>query len=127
MSEDSPVDRHSRQARLSDVGPDGQRRIARAVVSVPCGGLAAEIAARYLAGAGVLSLRVGNEATAAAARAVSGAATVEVDACLSERVASRDATQAALASFVDPAAREVAEGAWFALQALRSALGSDAS
>jgi hypothetical protein len=45
--------RYARQIALSDVGPDGQERICRARVAVVGGDLSADIAALYLAAAGV--------------------------------------------------------------------------
>jgi hypothetical protein len=115
------VDRHSRQARLADVGPEGQKRIARAPGVVAGRGLQAEVAARYLAGAGVASVRVGDEATAAAARAVDPAVRVEIDGSLGAAPAL-DAT-----GIADPACRAVAGGAMQALDVLRAALGAEPS
>lgn len=110
--------RHTRQLRLAEVGADGQGRIARAVVVVPGRGLAAQVAARYLAGAGVARLRVGDEAVAAAARAIDASVAVELDASLA---VDRDDAPAEL---VDPTARALGAGALAALRAIREALGS---
>jgi hypothetical protein len=115
------MQRHSRQSRLADVGASGQARIARAVATVPGRGLAAEVAARYLAGAGVAALRVKDEATAAAARAVDPAVRVEIDPALGE--ASLDGLEA----LADPAARAVAAGALQALHVLQAALATESS
>lgn len=110
--------RHTRQVRLAEVGADGQGRIARAVVAVHGRGLAAQVAARYLAGAGVARLRVGEDAVAAAARAIDASVAVDVDASLAvDRV---DAP----AELVDPTARALGAGALAALRAIREALGS---
>lgn len=110
--------RHTRQVRLAEVGADGQGRIARASVDVHGRGLAAQVAARYLAGAGVARLRVGDEAVAAAARGIDGAVAVELDASLAARGAE------APAELVDATARALGAGALLALRAIREALGS---
>lgn len=110
--------RHTRQVRLAEVGADGQGRIARASVDVPGRGLAAQVAARYLAGAGVSRLRVADEATAQGARAIDASVHVEVDASLSTGRA--DAPE----ELRDPTARALGAGALAALRALRDALGS---
>ena len=117
------MDRHTRQIRLADVGPEGQRRIARAVVDVPGQGLAAEVAARYLAGAGVAALRVQDGAVAAAARGVDSAVRITIDPALPG--ADETAAAEALAHLADPAARAVAEGSLLALAALRLALAAE--
>jgi molybdopterin/thiamine biosynthesis adenylyltransferase len=52
------VTRFARQLALPQVGPAGQERFARARVAVVGRGLAAEVVARYLAGAGVGTLRL---------------------------------------------------------------------
>src|SRR5579863_1118142 len=96
--------RHARQARLAGVGSDGQARIASAQVDVPLEGLAAEVAARYLAGAGVARLRVRSRAVGEAARAVDGRVQVEVDVDLPLEVQDATVTSA----IRDPAARELA-------------------
>jgi len=127
------MDRHTRQVRLADVGPEGQARIARAVVDVPGTGLAAEVAARYLAGAGVGGVRVQDPAAGAAARAVDASVRVEA---LTEgekqggKETRREATNLLLSSppcfsldeLRDPTARALATGALLALGALRAAL-----
>ena len=112
--------RHARQARLAEVGARGQERICRACVEVPFAGFAGEVAARYLAGAGVGALRVGEASLAAAARAVDPAVNVEM------------APTPAVPDPFDPglrhdAARELARGARWALEVLRAAVESDAS
>jgi hypothetical protein len=108
--------RHDRQARLAEVGSEGQARIARSVVAVPSDGFAAEVAVRYLAGAGVARVRVGNGALAEAALAVDPAVSVEID----DRMPAEDA--AIDLPLRDPIARELAGGAFRALRALRAAL-----
>jgi hypothetical protein len=111
--------RHARQARLAGVGVDGQARIARACVDVSLHGFAADVAARYLAGAGVACVRVRAEDLAGGARGIDGGVRVEVDPALEE--------EASPEVFVleDPTAIELARGALFALRALRAALGGN--
>ncbi len=112
------MDRHGRQSRLAEVGAAGQARIARASFDVCLEGFAAQVAARYLAGAGVARLRVRDAATAEAARAVDPRVEVIVEPTLeAERVKQRLPVQ-----FEDPVARELAEGAHEALRLLRGAL-----
>ena len=111
------MDRHGRQSRLAEVGASGQERIGRADAAVPLGGLAGEVAARYLAGAGVRRLRVNGDAAARAARAVDPSVRVEVDATLG------DVSGASPFGLRDRAADDVARGAHAALVALRRALG----
>ncbi|HEX8794500.1 MAG TPA: hypothetical protein VF765_26325 [Polyangiaceae bacterium] len=110
--------RHTRQVRLAEVGADGQGRIARATVDVHGRGLAAQVAARYVAGAGVARLRVGDDAVAAAARGIDAAVAVEVVPSLAVERAD------APAELVDPTARALGAGALAALRAIREALGS---
>ena len=83
--------RYSRQARLAEIGVDGQARLAGAEVSVVSPGLAGDIEARYLTRAGV--------------------GTVRVDG---------DRTREPFLSFgiLDPAARDFAQGAHAALRAV---------
>ena len=126
------MDRHTRQIRLAGVGAEGQARIARAVVDVPGRGLAAEVAARYLAGAGVCCVRVHDAAVAMAARAVDASVRVEVAGENEQGEKEERRMNDLLLSFSpcsshnelsDPIARELASGALFALAALRAALG----
>jgi hypothetical protein len=114
---DRPVlDRHRRQARLAEVGSGGQERLAGARVEVRVEGLAAHVAVRYLAGAGVGELQVRDASLAAAAQAVDPGARVGVDPGLS--VEPGEAFDLS-----DPAARAVAAGAMAALHAMKMALG----
>jgi proline racemase len=108
--------RYGRQTKLVEVGAIGQARIARARVDVHADGLAGEVAARYLAGAGVGCVRVRTEHLASVARAVDPAVEVEVVPALECDV------QRTLDDFRDPAARAVAQGAYLALRALRAAI-----
>jgi hypothetical protein len=134
------VDRHDRQARLPGVGTVGQERISAAIVEVQSEGLAAEVAVRYLAGAGVGALRVRDRALAAAAASIDPAVRVETETGDASAATTGDAsaattgdasastgvccepTDGAFADLHDPAAREVARGAREALRALRAVL-----
>jgi hypothetical protein len=129
--------RHTRQVRLAGVGAEGQARIARAVVDVPGHGLAAEVAARYLAGAGVGCVRVHDAAAAAAARAVNAGVRVEVVEEGGEREEKQKIKRSkgespsdllifCFSQLEDPSARAVASGALLALAALRAALDEGA-
>jgi hypothetical protein len=117
------MDRHGRQAKLAEVGAAGQEHIGNAEVEVPLRGLAALVAARYLAGAGVRRLRVGSAAAAEAALAVDPGVGVEVDGTL-DRLAPSDGPSPF--GLGDRSADEVARGAHAALVALRRALGMTA-
>jgi len=110
------MDRHDRQARLAEVGSAGQRRIQIATAEVQTDGLAAEVATRYLAGAGVGCLRVSDGALAAAAASIDPAVRVEVGA------ARAAASTEELFALRDPSAREAARGAREALRVLRAIL-----
>jgi hypothetical protein len=109
------MNRHARQARLAGVGASGQTRIEAARGDVPLDGLAADVAARYLAGAGVRRVRVRANAVAKGARALD--ATLEVDVDPTLEIATDPV------ELDDPAARELAGGALCALRVLRAALG----
>jgi hypothetical protein len=117
------MDRHGRQAKLAGVGAAGQERIGDAEVEVSLGGLAAVVAAKYLAGAGVRRLRVGCPGAAEAALAVDPAVDVQVDGTLDGRAGSDAPSPFGLG---DRGADEVARGAHAALVALRRALGMTA-
>jgi hypothetical protein len=110
------MDRHTRQSRLAGVGGDGQARIGRTTVDVGLVDFAADVAARYLAGAGVQGLRVRSEELARGARGIDGHVRVEVDPRLA--LAPAEALEVD-----DPSALELARGALFALRALRGATG----
>jgi len=109
------MDRHARQARLADVGAEGQARIRRASVDVPLDGFAADVAARYLAGAGVACVRVCDDALGDGARAIDASVRVVIDPSLA--VASSDPE---MLDLDDTSARDLARGALFALRAIRS-------
>ncbi|HEX3769709.1 MAG TPA: hypothetical protein VHV30_02535 [Polyangiaceae bacterium] len=116
------MSRHGRQTRLAEVGVEGQARIAGATLTVASRGLAAEVATRYLAGAGVGCLRVDDARLEEIAAAVDPSVSVEMaDGVLPAAPASD------LAGLVDPGARAVAEGAREALRSLRAVLGVTAA
>jgi proteasome lid subunit RPN8/RPN11 len=108
------IGRHGRQARLAGVGAEGQAGIEQASVDVGLEGFGAEVAARYLAGAGVKRVRVRTEAAAQGARAIDGAVQVEVECGL-------DGAAPEALDLRDPSALELARGALLALRALRHA------
>ena len=105
--------RHARQAKLAEIGEAVQTRLAGASASVPGSDLAAEIAARYLAGAGVGHLRVSRASLRAAARAVDPTVDVNVDPSLD------DSEPTCPFAWRDPAAADLARGAYLALHMLR--------
>ena len=111
------MDRYVRQAQLAEVGVAGQARIARTFVEVRLEGAAADVAARYLGGAGVAGVRVRDSAIAEWARAIAPALTVDVDPTLAIEVEGDSF------GLRDPACRELARGASAALRALRAAIG----
>jgi hypothetical protein len=113
------MDRHDRQRRLAGVGEPGQARIARVRADVGLDGLAADVAARYLAGAGVACVRVRAAALGEGARAIDGRVHLEVAPALAESAEAQDGVDVH-----DPVAREVARGALLALGVLRAALAS---
>jgi hypothetical protein len=110
------MDRYGRQVRLAEVGAAGQARIERARVDVRVDGLAADVAARYLAGAGVGCVCVRGQALAEAARAIAPGVRVDIDPTLAP------ADQAMAFDLRDPCARDLARGAHAALCALRAVL-----
>jgi hypothetical protein len=128
------MDRHARQARLAEIGTSGQARIARADVTVRLDGFAADVAARYLAGAGVARLHVRDVAVAEAARAIDPAVAIIVEGNeqkdqkirRGEGAASTPSRSSDLPVFPsdlrDPVARDLACGAYEALMLLRGAL-----
>jgi hypothetical protein len=113
------MDRHARQSRLPEIGAAGQSRIAGADVTVRLDGFAGEVAARYLAGAGVGRLRVRDAAVAAAASAVDPGVKVVLESSREEGI---HPPAFALDEFRDPVARDLARGAHEALTLLRTAL-----
>jgi len=121
--------RHSRQARLAEVGEVGQRKIAAISSGVRGSGVAAKVEARYLAGAGVGRIVVEDAAVGSSAR--------EVNALVNSRLPSdRDPDldldldgdpdpDPAWASELAPPARDVALGAHRALRVIRRAVLQD--
>jgi hypothetical protein len=114
------MDRHSRQIRLPEVGTSGQGRIARAAIDVRLDGPAADVAARYLSGAGVACVRVRDATLARGARALAPAVRVEEDPRIDVDV-DVDVDGGAF-DLRDTACRDLMRGARFALGALRAAL-----
>jgi hypothetical protein len=114
--------RHTRQARLAEVGSERQKKLVSTEARVRALGFAGEIEARYLAGAGVGSLVVNDAAQARAAVSVDPA----VRTIVAENRADGDPSTPLLPilAALDPAAREVAEGAYRALQTLRKLLAA---
>jgi hypothetical protein len=106
--------RHSRQTRLAEVGGRGQLRLSQASARVSAGGFAGEVAAAYLAGAGVGSLVVADGPAAAAARAVDPEVRVDLDPSL----ATGDVSPA-LFGLRHATARDLAAGAFAALDRIR--------
>ncbi len=90
--------RFTRQSRLAEVGASGQARICAAHVSISSAGFAGEVEAKYLAAAGV------GDVTPRAEQEPKSSHFPDEFASL------------------DPAAREVAEGAYAALVSLRKVL-----
>jgi hypothetical protein len=123
------MSRHGRQTRLAEVGAAGQARIVAATVDVPMVGLSGDVASRYLAGAGVVRLRVRSAAIAAAASAIDPSVRVEIDDPAAPRGSSDDRRLARSCSptsdwldLRDPVARDLALGARAALRVLRAVL-----
>ncbi|HXN32675.1 MAG TPA: hypothetical protein VN894_12470 [Polyangiaceae bacterium] len=114
------MDRYVRQTKLAEVGVSGQTRIARSLVDVCLDGAAADVAARYLGGAGVAGVRVRDAAIACGARAIAPALRVDVDPTLAIDF------EGETFDLRDPACRDLARGACAALRALRAALALDA-
>lgn len=117
--------RFTRQQRLLEVGAAGQARIAAARLSPRARGLAGEVEALYLAGAGVGTLvvhdaKAGETAAALApdVRIVVASADTGGSVAAADRTAPLPAPIAGLVA----GARDVGEGAWRALVALRAVL-----
>ena len=117
--------RFTRQQRLLEVGAAGQARIAAARLSPRARGLAGEVEALYLAGAGVGTLVVDDaKAGETAALLAPDVRIVVASADTGGSVAAADRTAplpAPIAGLV-AGARDVGEGAWRALVALRAVL-----
>jgi hypothetical protein len=117
------VNRHGRQTRLAEIGAAGQARIAGSTIDVEVGGLAAEVATRYLVGAGVGCLRVSDASLAAVAASIDPAVRVAIVQAPPGGVPSRNVVDASDdLGLRDPGARDLARGASAALRALRIAL-----
>lgn len=101
---------------MPEVGAAGQARIARARVDVGIDGFAGEVAASYLAGAGVGCVRVRDASLEGLVRAIDP----EVR---SERASGLAAPGPGLdLGLRDPVARDLARGAALALRTLRAVL-----
>jgi hypothetical protein len=114
------MDRHRRQRLLAEVGSAGQARLASAHAEVRLGGFAGEIAARYLAGAGLGRIMVADAAHARYARDIDPNVHVEVGSTGTSRAVDAFDLR-------DEAARDLAAGARAALRVIRVVLGVHAS
>jgi hypothetical protein len=108
--------RHSRQVRLAEVGEEGQARIEATTAHVSADGLAGAIEVRYLAGAGVGKIATANEHLAEAARAIDPSVQIVAPPAVFLGLGEPPVFGAR-----DPAALEVALGAWRALAHVRRA------
>ena len=108
--------RYTRQARLAEVGERGQALLCAAEATLVGEGVAGMIAARYAAGAGVLSPRV------RAAEALTAGAAVDARMRAVTDPSLETAKVPAWLDLRDPAARDVARGAYEALVAIRALL-----
>ena len=117
--------RFTRQQRLLEVGAAGQARIAAARLSPRARGLAGEVEALYLAGAGVGTLVVDDAKAGETAAALAPDVRIVVasaDTGGSVAAADRTAPLPAPIAGLVAGARDVGEGAWRALVALRAVL-----
>ena len=115
--------RHSRQVRLVEIGEDGQARLARAVVAVRGAGYAGELEASYLAGAGIGTIRVVDDAQARTVGAMDASVRVERGA----PARTLESTPLDALEGMDASALDVARGAWRALDTVRRVIaGPDA-
>ena len=122
--------RHARQARLEEVGDAGQRRLEESTCTVRGAGLAAEVEARYLVGAGVGRVLVSDPEAAHRSREVDTSVDVSILTIPDdEREVEPTAAVAdpEWASSLSVPAREVALGAYRALSSLRRVLLSSKS
>jgi hypothetical protein len=113
-----------RQRLVPEIGDEGQARLATMTGVVSERGLAGEIAARYLACAGLRELRVAEEGAFARARAAACDLAIEIDPVLLEKGASSTSTLAAPADLdpIDPAPAALLAGALSALRVLKGAV-----
>jgi hypothetical protein len=112
--------RYTRQARLAEVGEPGQAKLSEGEACIASVGVAAVVSARYAAGAGLGSLRVREPLALDAARSVDARMPVVIDAGLA---AAASSLSPAWLAELDPGARDVAQGAYEALVAIRQRLG----
>ena len=108
--------RHSRQVRLAELGDAGQVRIESLEATIAGEGVAAIVEARYLAGAGVRKIACASDEVGAAARAV--------DARVAIALAFPSTMEDGAPSLAlkNAGARDVALGAWRALDLIRHAI-----
>jgi hypothetical protein len=111
------MQRHGRQIALTEIGVAGQARIEASHASVRLEGPAADVAVRYLAGAGVRRLLVREARLVAIAQAVDESVVVDVDPGLPLEAGGN------VLGLSDDASLELARGAYGALVALRTAIG----
>ena len=126
--------RYTRQARLAEVGTSGQLRLQSATASCSLEGLAGEVCARYLAGAGVGRVKVSSELLAASARRLNSAVEVDVgEGSNSPSVAfpsaespssceGRNPTSLLVYEWHDRSAMNVGTGAYESLQIVKAIL-----
>lgn len=105
--------RYRRQSILPEIGEAGQKRLEATVVRIEGGSTADDVAATYLRRAGVDVRRV-----SAFGAADLGSGNEAIDVALRQRAG--ESVEAL--GILDPAARDIAEGALLALGVLRSAL-----
>jgi hypothetical protein len=110
------MSRHARQVALKEVGLSGQTRIRATTVEVPLEGLAAEIAVRYLAGAGVGRLRVRDARLAEIVKETDPSVAVAVD----DQPSGVEPVD--VLGLGNGPAGDLARGAHAALRALRAAI-----
>jgi hypothetical protein len=116
MSEALHDRRHTRQARLAEVGEAAQARLRAGEARITAAGPAGVVGARYAAGAGFGALRVPSAEAAHAAREVDARVRVAIDPGVTPQSGPTWLAE------LDPAAREVALGAHEALRAIRDRL-----
>jgi hypothetical protein len=106
------LEKYTRQIRLPEIGEPGQARLCAATVHVKSRGVAGDVCARYLRGAGVRVALENSQGDGEAGR---------IDGLENSFPSPRLPVQ----SLSDQAARDVAEGAHEALVAMRAILGME--
>ncbi len=115
-------DRFARQILVAEIGAEGQAKIAAATAMVVDRGLAGQVEARLLAGAGFGLLRTASTAIAREAKSVWPSLVTAADAPPVSSPTSPLADSVS-ALVLDPSARDVALGAARALRQIKAALG----